>query len=427
MSLSGFLDTLRERGFIEQTTDEAALEKLFSDGGETVSAYIGFDPSSSSRHVGSLVPIMALVHLQRGGHRPIALVGGGTGRVGDPSGKTEMRKMLGEDSVDENLLGIRNQLSRYLELSESGAEPGAGSDSRNTGFAVDNAEWLLGLNYVDFLRDIGRHFSVNRMLSAESVKLRIDSESGLSFLEFNYSILQAYDFLVLNQRYGCQVQMGGSDQWGNIVAGIDLIRRVDGKQAYGITFPLITTASGAKMGKTEAGAVWLDGDRTSPYDYYQFWINTDDRDVGRFLRLFTLLAVEEIEKLEALEGADIRQAKQRLALEATALNHGQEAAEQAAEAAKALFSKEGGGGESVPTHQLDAADLEEGIPAIQLFNDCGLCDSKGAARRLARQGGLYVNDEKAEEDRVLTSADLDNECIMLRAGKKKHRRIEVSS
>ncbi len=425
--MSGFLDTLRERGFIEQTTDEAALEKLFSDGGETVSAYIGFDPSSSSLHVGSLVPIMALVHLQRGGHRPIALVGGGTGRVGDPSGKTEMRKMLGEDSVDENLLGIRNQLSRYLELSESGAEPGAGSDSRNTGFAVDNAEWLLGLNYVDFLRDIGRHFSVNRMLSAESVKLRIDSESGLSFLEFNYSILQAYDFLVLNQRYGCQVQMGGSDQWGNIVAGIDLIRRVDGKQAYGITFPLITTASGAKMGKTEAGAVWLDGDRTSPYDYYQFWINTDDRDVGRFLRLFTLLAVEEIEKLEALEGADIRQAKQRLALEATALNHGQEAAEQAAEAAKALFSKEGGGGESVPTHQLDAADLEEGIPAIQLFNDCGLCDSKGAARRLARQGGLYVNDEKAEEDRVLTSADLDNECIMLRAGKKKHRRIEVSS
>ena len=238
--MSGFLDTLRERGFIEQTTDEAALEKLFSDGGESVSAYIGFDPSSSSLHVGSLVPIMALVHLQRCGHRPIALVGGGTGRVGDPSGKTELREMLGEDSVDENLLGISNQLSRYLELSESGGE----DDSHNAGFAVDNAEWLLGLNYVDFLRDIGRHFSVNRMLSAESVKLRIDSESGLSFLEFNYSILQAYDFLVLNQRYGCQVQMGGSDQWGNIVAGIDLIRRVDGKQAYGITFPLITTASG---------------------------------------------------------------------------------------------------------------------------------------------------------------------------------------
>tara|TARA_B100000809_G_scaffold238666_1_gene259623 strand:- start:428 stop:1699 length:1272 start_codon:yes stop_codon:yes gene_type:complete len=423
MSLSGFLDTLRERGFIEQTTDEAALEKLFSDGGETVSAYIGFDPSSSSLHVGSLVPIMALVHLQRCGHRPIALVGGGTGRVGDPSGKTELRKMLGEDSVDENLLGISNQLSRYLELSEPGGE----ADSQNTGFAVDNAEWLLGLNYVDFLRDIGRHFSVNRMLSAESVKLRIDSESGLSFLEFNYSILQAYDFLVLNQRYGCQVQMGGSDQWGNIVAGIDLIRRVDGKQAYGITFPLITTASGAKMGKTEAGAVWLDAERTSPYDYYQFWINTDDRDVSRFLRLFTLLPVEEIEKLEALEGANIRQAKQRLALEATALNHGQEAAEQAAEAARALFSKEGGGGESVPTHQVSAAELEGGIAVIQLFNDCGLCDSKGAARRLARQGGLYVNDEKAEEDRVLTSADLDNECIMLRAGKKKHRRIEVSS
>ena len=421
--MSGFLDTLRERGFIEQTTDEAALEKLFSEGGDVVSAYIGFDPSSSSLHVGSLVPIMALVHLQRAGHRPIALLGGGPGRVGDPSGKTEMRKLLGEDSVDENLAGIRSQLSRYLELGEPGSKEGG----TNTGFAVDNAEWLLELNYVDFLRDIGRHFSVNRMLSAESVKLRIDSESGLSFLEFNYSILQAYDFLVLNQRHGCQVQMGGSDQWGNIVAGIDLIRRVDGAQAYGITFPLITTAGGSKMGKTEAGAVWLDAERTSAYDYYQFWINTDDRDVGRFLRLFTLLPVDEIQGLEALEGADIRDAKGRLAFEATALNHGREAAEQAAEAARALFSSEGGGGDSVPTHQVSAGELEEGIAAIQLFNECGLCDSKGAARRLARQGGLYVNDEKAEEDRVLTSADLDNDCIMLRAGKKKHRRIEVSS
>ena len=421
--MSGFLDTLRERGFIEQTTDEAALEKLFSEGGDVVSAYIGFDPSSSSLHVGSLVPIMALVHLQRAGHRPIALLGGGTGRVGDPSGKTEMRKLLGEDSVDENLAGISSQLSRYLEL----GEPGGDGGGENTGFAVDNAGWLLELNYVDFLRDIGRHFSVNRMLSAESVKLRIDSESGLSFLEFNYSILQAYDFLVLNQRHGCQVQMGGSDQWGNIVAGIDLIRRVDGNQAYGITFPLITTASGAKMGKTEAGAVWLDAERTSSYDYYQFWINTDDRDVGRFLRLFTLLPVEEVAALEALEGADIRQAKQTLALEATALNHGREAAEQAAEAAKALFSNEGGGGDSVPTYEVGAADLEAGIPVVQLFNDCGLCDSKGAARRLARQGGLYVNDEKVEEDRVLTSSDLVDGCIMLRAGKKKHRRIEVSS
>ena len=421
--MSGFLDTLRERGFIEQTTDEAALEKLFSEGGDTVSAYIGFDPSSSSLHVGSLVPIMALVHLQRAGHRPIALLGGGTGRVGDPSGKTEMRKLLGEDSVDENLAGISSQLSRYLEL----GEPGGDGGGENTGFAVDNAGWLLELNYVDFLRDIGRHFSVNRMLSAESVKLRIDSESGLSFLEFNYSILQAYDFLVLNQRHGCQVQMGGSDQWGNIVAGIDLIRRVDGAQAYGITFPLITTAGGSKMGKTEAGAVWLDAERTSAYDYYQFWINTDDRDVGRFLRLFTLLPVDEIQGLDALEGADIRDAKGRLAFEATALNHGREAAEQAAEAARALFSSEGGGGDSVPTHQVSAGELEEGIAAIQLFNECGLCDSKGAARRLARQGGLYVNDEKAEEDRVLTSADLDNDCIMLRAGKKKHRRIEVSS
>ena len=423
MGVSGFLDTLRERGFIEQTTDEAALEKLFSEGGDVVSAYIGFDPSSSSLHVGSLVPIMALVHLQRAGHRPIALLGGGTGRVGDPSGKTEMRKLLGEDSVDENLAGIRSQLSRYLELGEPGSKEGG----TNTGFAVDNAEWLLELNYVDFLRDIGRHFSVNRMLSAESVKLRIDSESGLSFLEFNYSILQAYDFLVLNQRHGCQVQMGGSDQWGNIVAGIDLIRRVDGAQAYGITFPLITTAGGSKMGKTEAGAVWLDAERTSPYDYYQFWINTDDRDVGRFLRLFTLLPIEEISVLEAYEGAEIRHAKQRLAFEATKLNHGEVEALKAVEASTTLFENKGEGGGAVPTHSVSAGELEEGIKAIQLFADCNLCDSKGAARRLARQGGLYVNDKKVDEDRVLTSADLDNDCIMLRAGKKKHRRIEVSS
>ena len=335
--------------------------------------------------------------------------------VGDPTGKSEMRQMLTRERINGYCERFKEQVGRFLDV-EGGKT-----------LVVNNADWLLELNYLDFLRDIGRHFSVNRMLSAESVKLRIDSESGLSFLEFNYSILQAYDFLVLNQRHGCQVQMGGSDQWGNIVAGIDLIRRVDGNQAYGITFPLITTASGAKMGKTEAGAVWLDAERTSSYDYYQFWINTDDRDVGRFLRLFTLLPVEEVAALEALEGADIRQAKQTLALEATALNHGREAAEQAADAAKALFSNEGGGGDSVPTYEVGAADLEAGIPVVQLFNDCGLCDSKGAARRLARQGGLYVNDEKVEEDRVLTSSDLVDGCIMLRAGKKKHRRIEVSS
>jgi len=420
--VSGFLETLRARGFIADTTDDERLAALFASG-RPVTAYIGFDPSASSLHVGSLVQIMALVHLQRAGHRPLAVVGGGTGRVGDPSGKSELRKVLATDEIAANLDGLRAQLSRFFDVAPAGVAP----SSANQGLIVDNADWLLGLDYVDFLRDIGRFFSVNRMLAAESVKLRLESESGLSFLEFNYSILQAYDFLVLFQRYGCQVQMGGRDQWGNIVAGIDLVRRVEGKPAYGITTPLITTASGGKMGKTEAGAVWLDAARTSPYDYYQFWINSDDRDAGRFLRLFTLLPLAEIEALEKLEGAAIRAAKESLAFAATALNHGEDEAARARDAARALFG--GGdadaGGSAVPAWSLARSVLDGGVPAVAVFHDCGLCESRGAARRMARQGGLYAFDVRVEEDRVFTTDDLRHGALLLRAGKKKHRRIEV--
>ena len=419
MSLSGFLDTLRERGFIEQTTDEAALEKLFSDGGESVSAYIGFDPSSSSLHVGSLVPIMALVHLQRCGHRPIALVGGGTGRVGDPSGKTELRKMLGEDSVDENLLGISNQLSRYLELSEAGSEADSEADSQNAGFAVDNAEWLLGLNYVDFLRDIGRHFSVNRMLSAESVKLRIDSESGLSFLEFNYSILQAYDFLVLNQRYGCQVQMGGSDQWGNIVNGMELGRRMDGSELFGLTTPLLTTADGGKMGKTASGAVWLNEAQLPNYDFWQYWRNVDDRDVGRFLRLFTDLDLAEIARLEALEGAQINEAKTVLANEVTTLVRGAEAARLAERTAAETFAG-GGAGSDLPTLAVGADGMRIGAVLTEL----GFTASNGEAKRKLAEGAVKLDGAVITEPGHLVTVAQGSEC-KLSLGKKKHAIIRA--
>jgi len=416
------LQTLRERGFIQDTTDDEALAKILADGADPTTAYIGFDPSADSLHVGHLVQVMALIHVQQSGHRPIAVVGGGTGRIGDPTGKTEMRKVLGGDEIETNIDCLRTQLSGYVDLAPAGSE----SESPTQGLLINNADWLLALNYVDFLREIGRFFSINRMLTAESVKMRIESESGLSFLEFNYMILQAYDFLVLQQRYGCVLQIGGKDQWGNIVAGIDLIRRVESKPSYGITTPLITTASGNKMGKTEKGAVWLDPKKTSPYDYYQFWINTDDRDVGKFLRLFTLLPIAEIEELEKLEGADIRTAKERLAMAATALTHGDEEAEKSREAAKKLFESGGSDAASVPTHTVGRGALEEGIPVFQIFHESGLCDSRGAARRLAKGGGARVNKEKVADDRILTLDDLNEDgVILLQAGKKKHRRIEV--
>ena len=408
---ANLLDTLRERGFIDQVTEpEQELRALL---GAPTSAYIGFDPTASSLHVGSLVPIMALVHLQRAGHRPVALVGGGTGLVGDPSGRTELRRVMTRDEVAANAESIRAQLARCVDFSGGRA------------LLVNNADWLVPLNYLEFLRDVGRQFSVNRMLAAEAYRTRYESPDGLNFLEFNYMLLQAYDFHHLCAHQGCRLQMGGSDQWGNIVAGIDLIRRLGGPPAFGITFPLITTAAGTKMGKTAAGAVWLDAARTSPYDYYQFWINSDDRDVARFLALFTLLPMDDVRALTGAAGADARAAKRRLAFEATRLAHGGEEARKAESAAAALFGGGAGFSETAlreaPTAEIPAAELAEGIEAFDLFQRVGLAKSRGEARRLIEGGGAYVGGRAvaAFNDRV-TAADAADGRILLRAGKKKY-------
>ena len=412
------LDTLRERGFVDSVTEpEGEVRELLAS---STTAYIGFDPTAASLHVGSLVPIMSLVHLQRAGHRPIALVGGGTGLVGDPSGKTEMRKVMSREDVERNADSLRRQLERFIDFSDDRA------------VMVNNADWLAPLNYLEFLRDIGRQFSVNRMLSAEAYRTRYESQEGLNFLEFNYMLLQAYDYLDLYRTHRCRLQMGGSDQWGNILAGCDLTRRVEGVSVYGITFPLITTASGAKMGKTAAGAVWLDRSLTSPYDYYQFWINTDDRDVERFLALFTLLDMEVVRALGGLKGADIREGKKRLAYEATALAHGKKEAEKAAEAAQSLFGAEGkGGGDSggdrqlhVPSAEIPSAELAEGVEAFDLFHRAGLTKSRGESRRLIEGGGAYVNGKKVAVFNDLITLDAAGDgAILLRAGKKKYCRV----
>jgi tyrosyl-tRNA synthetase len=396
------LDALRQRGFLEQSTDENALRETLQ---QPTVCYIGFDPTASSLHVGSLVPIMALAHMQRAGHRPIALVGGGTAMIGDPSGKTELRKMLTRGEIDANAEGLKAQLARYLDF-ESGA------------MLLNNADWLAPLNYIEFLRDIGIHFSVNRMLAAESYRQRL--ETGLNFIEFNYMLLQAYDFLVLYQKHRCLLQMGGNDQWGNIVAGVDLTRRVEGAAVHAITFPLITTSSGAKMGKTAMGAIWLDPARTSPYDFYQYWINTEDPDVERFLGLFTFLPMEEVRRLGALRGADLRTAKEVLAYEATRLLHGDGEAAKARDASRALFTG-GGALDQVPTVEIPGARFHEGIEAFVLFEEAGLCKSRGEARRLIQQGGAYVNGAKLDAfDRRITDRDLADGVVLLRAGKKKY-------
>jgi tyrosyl-tRNA synthetase len=402
-------DVFMERGFIEQVTDEGKLQDLLK--GRTT-CYIGFDPTASSLHVGSLVPIMSLAHMQRHGHQPIALVGGGTGLVGDPSGKTEMRQILSLEEIAQNAEAQKKQFSRFLDFSEGKA------------LLLNNADWLTKLNYIDFLRDIGVHFSVNRMLSSESVKIRL--ETGLSFIEFNYQLLQAYDFWHLFRHRGCTVQMGGSDQWGNIVAGIDLIRRLEGKEAYGMTFPLIMTADGRKMGKTEKGAVWLDPERTSPYDYYQFWINTDDRDVSRFLALFTFLPMEEIREYGRLEGAELREAKEVLAFETTRILHGKEEAEKARNAARALFSGDEGEG-SIPTTSMEKNVFDKGIPVFKLFEITGLCSSGSEARRLIDQGGAYLNKGRLDKfDLVIRIEDFNQKGeLLLRSGKKKFHRIRL--
>jgi len=412
-------DVFVERGFIEHVTDEGKLRDLLKG---RVTCYIGFDPTASSFHVGSLVPIMSLAHMQRHGHQPIALVGGGTGLVGDPSGKTEMRQILTLEEIQQNAEAQKKQFSRFLDFSKRKAH------------LLNNADWLTQLNYIDFLRDIGVHFSVNRMLASESVKIRL--ETGLSFIEFNYQLLQAYDFWHLFKHHACTLQMGGSDQWGNIVAGIDLIRRLEGKEAYGITFPLIMTADGRKMGKTEKGAVWLDQERTSPYDYYQFWINTDDRDVIRFLALFTFLPMEEIREYEKFEGAELRKAKEILAFEATQILHGKEEAEKARVAAKTLFisptdsvvTLESGTAtvnDSIPTTPMEREKFVSGIAVFKLFEAVGLAASGSGARRLIEQGGAYLNNKRINKfDLLVTSKDFEpkNE-VLLRAGKKKFHRI----
>jgi len=407
-----FLPVMKERGFFKQCTDEEKLAELLSS--ETVTGYIGFDPTADSLHIGSMVPIMGLVHLQRHGHRPIAIAGGGTAVVGDPSGKTELRKMLTLESIEENLVGIKAQLDHFVDF---GAGP-------TDGLMVNNADWLKDWGYLDFLREVGRHFSINVMLSRESVKQRL--ESGMSFIEFNYMILQAYDFMMLNRDHGCRLQMGGDDQWGNIVSGIDLTRRMNREEVYGLTFPLIATATGEKMGKSAAGAVWLDSRRTSPYDFFQYWVNVDDRDVERFLKLYTLLPMDEVAKLAALQGADIRDAKRRLAFEVTRTLHGEQAANEAEKAAAALFGGGGDGG-SIPSSARPAADLSgDGLALIDALADAGLAKSKGQARRLIRQGGIKVNGEKAtDEMRALGADDVRDGKIVLQAGKKRHHHILI--
>ena len=405
------LEELKERGFYQQSTHpEEMAERLEKD---RACCYIGFDPTADSMHVGHLIPLMGLAHMQRGGHRIIALMGGGTAMIGDPSGKTEIRKMLKEEQLQSNIEGMLPQFERFLDFSEDAV-------------LVNNAEWLRDLNYIDFLRDIGRHFSVNRMLSFETYKVRLDS--GLSFLEFNYQLLQAYDFLELNRRYNCILQMGGDDQWANIISGTDLIRRVERKDAFGWTYPLLTTSSGKKMGKTEKGAVWLDPKRTSPYEYYQYWINTEDDDVERFLSLFTFLPMKEIRELGKLSGANIREAKQRLAFETTAIVHGSENAHQAQQAAESLFSgsksAEAQENSNVPSTVIDPERISVGLGIFDIFLETGLCKSKGEARRLQAQGGVYVNDQRIDDpDFCLGESDLQNRKILLRAGKKRYHRL----
>ncbi|MGZ3607816.1 MAG: tyrosine--tRNA ligase [Syntrophales bacterium] len=422
-------DVFTERGFVEQVTDEAELRSMLQN--EHVTCYIGFDPTATSLHIGSLVPIMALMHMQECGHRPIILIGGGTGLIGDPSGKSEMRQILTREEIDHNASCLQKQLSRYMHFGESKA------------ILLNNAEWLTGLKYIEFLRDIGRHFSVNKMLTAESYRIRL--ETGLNFIEFNYMLLQAYDFLHLFTNYGCVLQMGGNDQWGNMLAGSDLIRRVEGKNAFSMTFPLITTSHGYKMGKTEKGTVWLDPELTSPYEYYQFWINTDDSDVERFLALFTFLPMKEIKEVRNLIDSKLNMAKAVLAFEATKITHGSEAAIAAWTASATAFGtkllevglfpssdipREGAKRDvsAIRSMMKSRSELEKGIPAFKLACEVGLAGTSGEARRLIAQGGIYINDRPIEkfDERITISHLNEHGEIHLRKGKKKHALITVT-
>ncbi len=411
---SDFINTVAERGFLHQCTDLDGLDALAAN--PPVCAYIGFDCTAPSLHAGSLVSIMLLRLFQNTGHKPIVLMGGGTTKVGDPSGKDEARKFLSDDDIAANMAGIREVFAKFLTF----------GDGDTDAVMVDNWDWLDGLSYIPFLRDYGRYFSVNRMLGLDSVKTRLEREQPLSFLEFNYMVLQAYDFLELARRHDCMLQMGGSDQWGNIVGGVELGRRIDNAELFGLTTPLLTTSSGAKMGKTAEGAVWLNEDMLSAYDYWQYWRNTEDADVGRFLRLFTELPLDEIGRLEALEGEEINDAKKVLADAATALCRGGEAAREAAETARKTF-EEGTQGDALPTMHVPRADLEQGIPAFELFKRAGLAKSNAEARRLIKGGGGRLNDASLDnETRAVTIDDLNAEgVIKLSAGKKRHALVKA--
>ncbi|MGB1471136.1 MAG: tyrosine--tRNA ligase [Candidatus Puniceispirillaceae bacterium] len=411
---SEFLKTLISRGYMHQATNLDGLDRLAEQ--QPISAYIGFDCTANSLHVGSLIQIMMLRLLQRTGHKPIVLMGGGTTKVGDPSGKDEARPLLSDQDIEQNKQGIKKIFEKYLTF----------GDGPTDALMVDNAEWLDQLAYIRFLRDFGSHFSINRMMGMESVKLRLEREQNLSFLEFNYAILQAYDFLELRRRYGCSLQMGGSDQWGNIVSGVDLTRRVDQQEIFGLTSPLITTASGAKMGKTAAGAIWLNEDRLPVFDFWQFWRNTEDQDVGRFLRLFTELPESEITKLEALEGAEINQAKIILANEVTSLCHGADAARQAEQTARQSFSQ-GVIAEGLPTLDVNKAEMAS-LSVIDVFVQSGLAASKGEVRRLIRGGGARLNNQAiSDEDRLLLADDFDTDGrAQIAAGKKRRAILQLN-
>ena len=421
---------LTSRGFIEQTTHDQELKQLLSD--KKISCYIGFDPTADSLHIGSLVPIMAMAHLQRHGHKTVALVGGGTAMIGDPSGKTELRKMLSETEIEYNVKAIGQQLSRFISFESDKAE------------LVNNADWLKSIQYIFFLRNIGRCFSVNRMLKAESYRMRLESEEGLNFIEFNYMLLQSYDFLHLFNTHHCILQLGGSDQWGNIVAGIDLIRRKKNEQAYGITFPLITTSSGEKMGKTARGAIWLDKEKTSPYDYFQYWVNTDDKDVVRFLLLFTFLSVDEINTINELTAESLNPVKLILAYETTKIAHGEKEANKAYIAAQEMFGRRNISKKllpsstihyqsfvaqsNIPKTNITLEKLKQGIQASDIFSEVGLCESRGAAKRLIKQGGAYLNNERITDIHMMIIQEnfINNE-LKLRAGKKKYHIIVLQT
>jgi tyrosyl-tRNA synthetase len=406
---SDFLHTLKERGFIHQISDESGLDDLFAK--ETVTAYIGFDPTAPSLHAGSLIQIMMLHWMQATGHRAISLMGGGTGMVGDPSFKEEARQLMTVDTIEGNIASIKRVFSNYLTY----------GDGPKDALMINNAEWLRSLNYLEFLRDVGRHFSVNRMLAFDSVKTRLDREQSLSFLEFNYMILQAYDFVELAKRYDCRLQMGGSDQWGNIVNGIDLGHRMGTQQLYALTSPLLTTSSGAKMGKSATGAIWLNADMLSAYDFWQYWRNTEDADVSRFLKLYTTLPMTEVARLSALAGSELNEVKKILATEVTAILHGRPAAELAAETARKTF-EEGGVAENLPSIEVPAAELDAGIGLLSLIVRAGLAASNGEARRHVQGGAVRVNDHAVSDERKLIgSGEITSDgVIKLSLGKKKH-------